>query len=156
MPTTRGYGIAGSLDHGVVEKVAAAVEEAGFASFWANDTPGGDGLASLAAAARDTDNVDLGVGVIPVDRTKPEQLCLLDRFPLRETSSCEAADVGDEDQPLKHSGAGERDKAHSCGNGERHAAHPKPEDAFLDEMRARYHVLYEGEDELLLELGRPK
>ena len=27
---------------------------------------------------------------------------------------------------------------------------------FLDEMRARYHVLYEGEDELLLELGRPK
>jgi alkanesulfonate monooxygenase SsuD/methylene tetrahydromethanopterin reductase-like flavin-dependent oxidoreductase (luciferase family) len=74
MPTTRGYGIAGSLDHEIVEKVAAAVEGAGYASFWANDTPGGEGLASMAAAARVTDKVDLGVGVIPIDRTSPKQI----------------------------------------------------------------------------------
>jgi alkanesulfonate monooxygenase SsuD/methylene tetrahydromethanopterin reductase-like flavin-dependent oxidoreductase (luciferase family) len=74
MPTSRGYGIAGALDHPIVEKVAAAVEAAGFASFWANDTPGGEGLASLAAAARVTNKIDLGVGVVPVDRTTPEQI----------------------------------------------------------------------------------
>jgi alkanesulfonate monooxygenase SsuD/methylene tetrahydromethanopterin reductase-like flavin-dependent oxidoreductase (luciferase family) len=74
MPTTRGLGIAGALDHQIVEQVAAAVEQAGYSSFWANDTPVGDGLASLAAAARVTDNIDLGVGVIPVDRTPPDKI----------------------------------------------------------------------------------
>jgi alkanesulfonate monooxygenase SsuD/methylene tetrahydromethanopterin reductase-like flavin-dependent oxidoreductase (luciferase family) len=74
MPTTRGLGIAGSLDHRIVETLAAAVERAGFSSFWANDTPGGEGLASLAAAARVTTSIDLGVGVIPVDRTSPDQI----------------------------------------------------------------------------------
>jgi alkanesulfonate monooxygenase SsuD/methylene tetrahydromethanopterin reductase-like flavin-dependent oxidoreductase (luciferase family) len=67
-------GVAGALDHGIVEEIAAAVEDAGYSSFWANDTPGGDGLAALAAAARVTDNIDLGVGVIPVDRTGPDQI----------------------------------------------------------------------------------
>jgi alkanesulfonate monooxygenase SsuD/methylene tetrahydromethanopterin reductase-like flavin-dependent oxidoreductase (luciferase family) len=66
MPTTRGLGIAGSLDYRIVEQVASTVEKAGYSSFWANDTPGGEGLASLAAAARVTDIIDLGVGVIPV------------------------------------------------------------------------------------------
>jgi alkanesulfonate monooxygenase SsuD/methylene tetrahydromethanopterin reductase-like flavin-dependent oxidoreductase (luciferase family) len=74
MPTRRGLGIAGSLDHRIVERVAAAIEQSGYSSFWANDTPGGEGLASLAAAARVTDSIDLGVGVIPVDRTAPETI----------------------------------------------------------------------------------
>jgi len=74
MPTRRGLGIAGSLDHRIVEQVARATEQAGYGSFWANDTPGGEGLASLAAAARATDGIDLGVGVIPVDRTTPDQI----------------------------------------------------------------------------------
>jgi alkanesulfonate monooxygenase SsuD/methylene tetrahydromethanopterin reductase-like flavin-dependent oxidoreductase (luciferase family) len=74
MATKRGFGIAGALDHGIVEEVAAAVQQAGFSSLWANDTPGGDGLAALAAAARVTEGIDLGVGVIPVDRTGPEQI----------------------------------------------------------------------------------
>jgi alkanesulfonate monooxygenase SsuD/methylene tetrahydromethanopterin reductase-like flavin-dependent oxidoreductase (luciferase family) len=74
MPTSRGLGIAGSLDHRIVRRVAAAVEQAGYSSFWANDTPGGEGLASLAAAARVTDSIDLGVGVIPVDRTSADQI----------------------------------------------------------------------------------
>jgi alkanesulfonate monooxygenase SsuD/methylene tetrahydromethanopterin reductase-like flavin-dependent oxidoreductase (luciferase family) len=74
MPTTRGLGIAGALDHQIVEQVATAVEQAGYSSFWSNDTPGGDGLASLAAAARVTDHIDLGVGVIPVDRTPPDKI----------------------------------------------------------------------------------
>jgi alkanesulfonate monooxygenase SsuD/methylene tetrahydromethanopterin reductase-like flavin-dependent oxidoreductase (luciferase family) len=64
----RGFGVAGALDQEIVSQLASAAEVAGFATFWANDTPGGDGLDSLAIAARETGSVRLGVGVIPIDR----------------------------------------------------------------------------------------
>jgi alkanesulfonate monooxygenase SsuD/methylene tetrahydromethanopterin reductase-like flavin-dependent oxidoreductase (luciferase family) len=64
----RGFGVAGALNNEIVRQLAAAAESAGFATFWANDTPGGDGLESLAVAARVTVSVRLGVGVIPIDR----------------------------------------------------------------------------------------
>lgn len=70
----RGFGIAGTLDHEVVRGLAAAVERNGWDAFWANDTPGGDGLASLAVAASVTERVALGVGVIPVDRMPASQI----------------------------------------------------------------------------------
>lgn len=70
----RGFGVAGALDHGLIEQIAAAAEAAGYRTFWANDTPGGEGLAALAAAARSTTRIRLGVGVIPVDRTPPERI----------------------------------------------------------------------------------
>ncbi len=63
-----GFGVAGSLDHGAVAELAAAAERAGYATFWANDVPGGEGLAALAAAAAATTSIGLGVGVIPLDR----------------------------------------------------------------------------------------
>lgn len=66
-----GFGVAGSLDHGVVAELAAAAERAGYATFWANDVPGGEGLAALAAAAAATSRIGLGVGVIPLDRQSP-------------------------------------------------------------------------------------
>ena len=66
--TRRGIGVAGALDHAIVREIAPEVERLGYATFWANDTPGGDGLASLAAAARVTSSIRLGVGVIAVDR----------------------------------------------------------------------------------------
>jgi alkanesulfonate monooxygenase SsuD/methylene tetrahydromethanopterin reductase-like flavin-dependent oxidoreductase (luciferase family) len=74
MTASRGFGVAGSLDHRIVAGIAAEVERTGFASFWANDTPGGEGLAALAAAARVTSRIDLGVGVIPVDRVGAEEI----------------------------------------------------------------------------------
>jgi len=67
----RGYGVAGALDHDIVRMVAPAAEAAGVATFWANDTPTGDGLAALAVAAEGTSRMRLGVGVIPVDRMPP-------------------------------------------------------------------------------------
>lgn len=70
----RGFGIAGALDHGIVSHLASAAERKGWDAFWANDTPGGEGLASLAAAARATERIDLGVGVIAVDRISPTQI----------------------------------------------------------------------------------
>ncbi len=66
-----GFGVAGTLDHGVVADLAAAAERAGYATFWANDLPNGEGLAALAAAAAATTRIGLGVGVIPLDRQPP-------------------------------------------------------------------------------------
>lgn len=74
MALGRGFGVAGTLDHEIVARVAAAAEQSGYRTFWANDTPGGEGLAALAAAARATSSIRLGVGVIPVDRTTPERI----------------------------------------------------------------------------------
>jgi alkanesulfonate monooxygenase SsuD/methylene tetrahydromethanopterin reductase-like flavin-dependent oxidoreductase (luciferase family) len=66
-----GFGVAGTLDRQVVAELAAAAEAAGYATFWANDLPNGDGLAALAAAAAATERIGLGVGVIPLDRRPP-------------------------------------------------------------------------------------
>lgn len=61
-------GLAGSLGPEAVAQIAPAVESAGFDTLWINDTPDGDALAALAAAARVTDRLRLATGVIPVDR----------------------------------------------------------------------------------------
>lgn len=70
----RGFGVAGALSPSVVGDLAAAAEAAGYRSFWVNDTPGGDGLAALRAAAATTATIRLGVGVIPLDRQRPEAI----------------------------------------------------------------------------------
>jgi alkanesulfonate monooxygenase SsuD/methylene tetrahydromethanopterin reductase-like flavin-dependent oxidoreductase (luciferase family) len=72
--TRRGFGVAGALDHGIVREVARAVEAHGYATFWANDTPAGDGLAALAVAAKVTRRIQLAVGVIAVDRRSPTEI----------------------------------------------------------------------------------
>ena len=68
MRVWRGFGVAGALPHDVIRALAAAAEAAGYHTFWVNDTPHGDGLASLRAAAEVTSEILLGVGVIPLDR----------------------------------------------------------------------------------------
>lgn len=70
----RGFGIAAAVDHDVARQVAKAAEEAGYSSFWVNDTQGNDGLASLAAAAEVTSRIMLGVGVISVDRRPADSI----------------------------------------------------------------------------------
>lgn len=72
--TRRGFGVSGALDHSIVRAIAPVVAELGYATFWANDVPGGEGLASLAVAAASADDIRLGVGVIPVDRQSPEHI----------------------------------------------------------------------------------
>ena len=64
----RGFGVVGALPHEIVRVIAPAAERAGYATFWVNDTPTGDGLAALRVAADATDAIRLGVGVIPLDR----------------------------------------------------------------------------------------
>lgn len=61
-------GVAGALGPETIARIAPAVEAAGFHALWVNDTPDGDSLAGLAAAARATATLTLGTGVVPVDR----------------------------------------------------------------------------------------
>ena len=70
----RGFGVAGALPHDVIRTLAPAAEMAGFQTFWVNDTPQGDGLAALRAAAEVTAEIQLGVGVIPLDRQPAETI----------------------------------------------------------------------------------
>jgi len=70
----RGFGVAGALPHDIIRALAAAAEGAGYHTFWVNDTPQGDGLASLRAAAEVTSEILLGVGVIPLDRQPADEI----------------------------------------------------------------------------------
>lgn len=68
---TRGavsLGVAGSLGPDAIARIAPEVERAGFHTLWVNDTPDGDALAALAAAAGVTERLHLATGVVPVDR----------------------------------------------------------------------------------------
>lgn len=71
MAAQRGFGIAGGIDPAIARAVAEHAERAGYATFWANDTPRGDGLATLAEAAAVSARIGLGVGVLPLDRQSP-------------------------------------------------------------------------------------
>lgn len=74
MTSDRGFGVAGSLPLDLIKGIARDVEAAGYATFWVNDVPGGDGLAALAAAASVTSRIGLAVGVIALDRRPPESV----------------------------------------------------------------------------------
>ncbi len=61
-------GVPGALGPEAVRRLAPRIEAAGFAGIWLNDSPEGDSLAGLAAAAEVTTHLRLASGVIPVDR----------------------------------------------------------------------------------------
>jgi len=67
-------GVAGALGPAAIAELAPAVEEAGLHALWVNDTPDGDALAALAAAASVTSTLTLATGVVPVDRWSAEQI----------------------------------------------------------------------------------
>ncbi|HEX5984664.1 MAG TPA: LLM class flavin-dependent oxidoreductase [Solirubrobacterales bacterium] len=54
--------------------LAARCAELGYDSMWSNDHPGAKGLATLAEFAAAAPEVELGVAVIALDRTPPEQI----------------------------------------------------------------------------------
>ncbi|HEX2096017.1 MAG TPA: LLM class flavin-dependent oxidoreductase [Solirubrobacterales bacterium] len=70
----RGFGVAAGLDPEVARPLAARCAELGYASMWSNDHPGAKGLETLAEFAAASPQIDLGVAVIAIDRTPPEQI----------------------------------------------------------------------------------
>lgn len=67
-------GVPGALGPDGIAALARQAERAGFAGLWVNDTPGGDALAGLAAAAAVTTHLRLGAGVLPLDRRPPSEI----------------------------------------------------------------------------------
>jgi alkanesulfonate monooxygenase SsuD/methylene tetrahydromethanopterin reductase-like flavin-dependent oxidoreductase (luciferase family) len=58
----------------VASPLAARCQELGYTSVWSNDHPGAKGLDTLADFAAGADRVELGVGVIALDRQGPEDI----------------------------------------------------------------------------------
>src|SRR5215203_5527319 len=71
---SRGFGVAAGLDPEVARPLADRCAELGYDSMWSNDHPGAKGLATLAEFAAAAPAVELGVAVIALDRTPPEQI----------------------------------------------------------------------------------
>ncbi len=79
----RGFGVAAGLDPAVATPLAARCEELGYSSMWSNDHPAAEGLETLAAFARGTESLDLGVAVLALDRHRPADInAAIDRFGL--------------------------------------------------------------------------
>jgi alkanesulfonate monooxygenase SsuD/methylene tetrahydromethanopterin reductase-like flavin-dependent oxidoreductase (luciferase family) len=77
----RGFGVAAGLDPEVARPLAARCAELGYDSLWSNDHPGAKGLGTLAEFAAEAPELDLGVAVIALDRTPPEQIAAdVERF----------------------------------------------------------------------------
>jgi alkanesulfonate monooxygenase SsuD/methylene tetrahydromethanopterin reductase-like flavin-dependent oxidoreductase (luciferase family) len=70
----RGFGVAAGLDPEVARPLAARCAELGYDSAWSNDHPGAKGLETLAEFAAAAPDVELGVAVIALDRTSPQEI----------------------------------------------------------------------------------
>jgi alkanesulfonate monooxygenase SsuD/methylene tetrahydromethanopterin reductase-like flavin-dependent oxidoreductase (luciferase family) len=70
----RAFGVAAGLDPEVARPLAGRCAELGYESMWSNDHPGAKGLATLAEFQAAAPGVELGVAVIALDRTPPEQI----------------------------------------------------------------------------------
>jgi alkanesulfonate monooxygenase SsuD/methylene tetrahydromethanopterin reductase-like flavin-dependent oxidoreductase (luciferase family) len=66
--------VTAAISHDVIATLAAEVERLGYSSFWVNDIPNAEGLASLEVAAAATVSIKLGVGVIPLDTKPPDAI----------------------------------------------------------------------------------
>ncbi|HEX2265523.1 MAG TPA: hypothetical protein VHH14_04500, partial [Solirubrobacterales bacterium] len=71
---SRAFGVAAGLDPEVARPLAARCAELGYSSMWSNDHPGAKGLGTLAEFAAAAPEIELGVAVIALDRTPPEQI----------------------------------------------------------------------------------
>ncbi len=69
-----GFALFAGISEDIIRASAREAESLGYASFWVNHPGSTDGLASLAAAARETRRLALGVGVIPLHTRNPESI----------------------------------------------------------------------------------
>jgi alkanesulfonate monooxygenase SsuD/methylene tetrahydromethanopterin reductase-like flavin-dependent oxidoreductase (luciferase family) len=71
---SRAFGVTAGLDPEVAAPLAARCQELGYHSAWSSDIPGANGLETIAAYAKGADGIDLGVGVLSLDRFSPEEI----------------------------------------------------------------------------------
>jgi alkanesulfonate monooxygenase SsuD/methylene tetrahydromethanopterin reductase-like flavin-dependent oxidoreductase (luciferase family) len=70
----RGIAVFAGIAPDVIRACARETEALGYGSFWVNHPPTIDGLAALAAAARESRRLELGVGVIPLHNRGPQSI----------------------------------------------------------------------------------
>jgi len=70
----RGLGITAGLDGHLARDLAVRCEYLGYHSLWSNDEPAAPGLEMLAHFAAGAPQLDLGVGVLPIDRQQPAHI----------------------------------------------------------------------------------
>jgi alkanesulfonate monooxygenase SsuD/methylene tetrahydromethanopterin reductase-like flavin-dependent oxidoreductase (luciferase family) len=81
----RGFGVAAGLDAEVATPLAAHCAALGYGSMWSNDHPAASGIETLADFAAGSDELELGVAVLALDRHSPAEInagieaCGLDR-----------------------------------------------------------------------------
>jgi alkanesulfonate monooxygenase SsuD/methylene tetrahydromethanopterin reductase-like flavin-dependent oxidoreductase (luciferase family) len=78
-----GLGVDAGLAPQVARELAVRCAGLGYASLWSNDVPGASGLESLAQFAAGAPQLELGVGVLPIDQHPPDQIATeIDRLGL--------------------------------------------------------------------------
>jgi alkanesulfonate monooxygenase SsuD/methylene tetrahydromethanopterin reductase-like flavin-dependent oxidoreductase (luciferase family) len=82
-PIPRGLGITAGLDAALARDLALRCEQLGYHSLWSNDEPASPGLETLAHFAAATPRLELGLGVLPLDRHQPVRIAAeIDRLGL--------------------------------------------------------------------------
>lgn len=71
---TRGIAVPSTPDLELTRAIAGSAEELGYASVWTNDAPPGDGIASVLAMLEATETIRVGVGAVPFDRRRAEDV----------------------------------------------------------------------------------
>lgn len=70
----RGFALFAGSAPEIIRASARETEGLGYSSFWVNHPGSTDGLAALAVAARETQRIELGVGVIPLHTRGPDSI----------------------------------------------------------------------------------
>jgi alkanesulfonate monooxygenase SsuD/methylene tetrahydromethanopterin reductase-like flavin-dependent oxidoreductase (luciferase family) len=70
-PICRGLGISAGIEAELARDLAVNCERLGYHSLWCNDEPAAAGLETLAQFAAAAPRLELGVGVLPLDRHQP-------------------------------------------------------------------------------------
>jgi alkanesulfonate monooxygenase SsuD/methylene tetrahydromethanopterin reductase-like flavin-dependent oxidoreductase (luciferase family) len=73
-PIPRGLGISAGLEPGLARDLAACCQQLGYHSLWSNDEPTASGLEMLVQFAAAAPRLQLGVGVLPLDRHPPARI----------------------------------------------------------------------------------
>src|SRR5687767_1374567 len=73
-PVCRGLGITAGLDAGLARDLAVLAANLGYHSLWSNDEPASPGLTTLARFNAAAPQLELGIGVLPLDRHRPNQI----------------------------------------------------------------------------------
>jgi alkanesulfonate monooxygenase SsuD/methylene tetrahydromethanopterin reductase-like flavin-dependent oxidoreductase (luciferase family) len=97
----RGFGVAAGLDPEVARPLAARCAELGYDSLWSNDHPGAKGLETLAEFAATAPEAELGVAVIALDRTPPQEIAAdIERLGLDRAKLWLGVGAGFSEKPL--------------------------------------------------------